>query len=551
MNLSGNVSARVLRLRTRWTAASSGPSAAGRVVLEARADRLAGVSLECERIGLDWRLRPADLAQRVLYCMGDYERPLRRFLVQNIGPADTVYDIGAHVGLLSVPLARALRDAGAGACLHSFEPTADSAEALRSNLERNGLAGIARLHEIALGREQGEATLRIDPSFGIEGSSLRSLYGEGAAGPVVRIERFDDWWRAAGCPPMDVVKIDVEGAEADVIAGMTEALEHCRPRLVVVELKDHLAGRAGRGTDAAVDALEAIGYRRCAPLSELIGMPQPMPWIDENVVFVPSERDAPTAPVSTGTPASGRARVDEKRTLDLRHRVVRAFLRRGGQSLLAHRRPRRWWLVYGPARCGTSYMALAIRANARLMVADWVLGPALQLPPELRQTRFDRDRARRDTSRNILANARLGAGGPLDLAYKQAWMDADEYEALVEMWGEPERKIFCYREPSGYMASAMKKFGSTLPVDVLQQRYIESLEVFPVIGGDRFEYHDRLVKSDYQSFLSPLVIPDDERFDFRYSGSSADDLVTPAMEAAYADFTRDRRSGLGPKESET
>lgn len=195
-------------------------------------------------------------------------------------------------------------------------------------------------------------------------------------------------------------------------------------------------------------------------------------------------------------------------------------------------------------------MVMAIRENARLMVADWVLGPALQLPPELRQTRFDRARARRDTSRNILANARLGGGGPLDLAFKQAWMDDDEYRALVEMWGEPERKIFCYREPSGYMASAVKKFGTTLPVDVLQERYVESLAVYSAIGGDRFEYWDGLDKTDYQSFLAPLVIPDTEDFDFRYSGTSADDLVTPAMKTAYADFQQTHGSAGRPRESE-
>ena len=235
----------------------------------------------------------------------------------------------------------------------------------------------------------------------------------------------------------------------------------------------------------------------------------------------------PLTPSAT-EPGSARARPFGKR-------VTRLLLRNGAQGLLARKSSLRWWLIYGPARCGTTFMMLAVTENSRVQVSDWVLAPALQLPPELPQSKFDRKRARKDVSANILANARLGGGGPLDLAFKQAWLDTEEYEALVEMWGEPERKIFCFREPSGYMASAIKKF-DFLPLELLQTRYNESLDLFWELGGDAFEYTPDLTVADYRDFLAPLVIPDREPFRFRYSGSSADELITPTMTKGYNDF---------------
>ena len=447
----------------------------------------------------------------MLYCAGDLERPFRRFMVAQVRSGDAVFDVGAGFGLLSLPLARAVAGAGGGAHLHSFEPSPGSAAALRQNLAQNNLSAAADVYELEFGREPLPAD---------------------AAGRRVT---FDDWWRETGRPSMDIVRIS--GAEIRAVEGMTEALTEARPRIVVIDIEDLVAATGDRAKE--VDALlTRLGYRRSEALASLAASSSSQE-LGRSLVYSRAEVRMPSLPVQHR--ALGRSgSVDPA---ELRRRLARRALRSGGQRALALRRPRRWWLVYGPARSGTSYMVMAIRENARLLVADWVLGPALQLPPELPQTKFDRVRARRDVSRNILANARLGGGGPLDLAYKQAWLDLEEYEALVAMWGEPERKVFCYREPSAYMASATEKFSGILSVETIQERYVESLEVFPLVGGDPFEYHPRLTKEDYVEFLSPLVIPNREEFEFRYSGSQADDLVTPRMREAYEDFTH-RHGGI-------
>ena len=146
--------------------------------------------------------------------------------------------------------------------------------------------------------------------------------------------------------------------------------------------------------------------------------------------------------------------------------------------------------------------------------------------------RFDRARARADFSRNVLVNAPAGGGRTLDLVYKSAQLRDDELVALTEMWGPPERKIFCVREPSGYLASACRKFPD-VDVQAFRDEYLADIATFESVGGDPFVYHPGLTTEDYRRFIAPLEIPSGERYEFAYRGETADELVTDDMVAAF------------------
>lgn len=234
-----------------------------------------------------------------------------------------------------------------------------------------------------------------------------------------------------------------------------------------------------------------------------------------------------------------------------RRRVARWSARhRVRESLGDHRKIREetkgkpkltWWLIYGPPRSGTTYMLRLTKTCCALYAGDWGLGPILRPMPDWLETRsspdfgyirFDYDRLLRDISDNIIDNAYRGTGDQLDLLYKQATLQIDQFRALVAMWGAPERTIFCFREPAGYMASAVRKFIYDSS-ERLQQLYVDSVESYLDIGGDTFEYTPKLTVSDYVSFLEPLRLEDDELQPFRYKGRREPDLVTEEMRAAY------------------
>jgi hypothetical protein len=71
---------------------------------------------------------------------------------------------------------------------------------------------------------------------------------------------FDAWAEDALLERLDVVKIDIEGAEILALRGMRESLKTLRPRLVVIEVKDIVMAR-GPGDEASLHALLAeCGY---------------------------------------------------------------------------------------------------------------------------------------------------------------------------------------------------------------------------------------------------------------------------------------------------
>jgi len=100
------------------------------------------------------------------------------------------------------------------------------------------------------------------------------------------------------------------------------------------------------------------------------------------------------------------------------------------------------------------------------------------------------------------------------------------------MWGPPARTIFCLREPTGYIASAINKFIYD-SVERLQEVYIDSINSYLQIGGDIFEYTPDLSVPDYISFLEPLSFKDKCLPPFQYKGEQDHEHVTDEMWSAY------------------
>lgn len=119
-----------------------------------------------------------------------------------------ILDIGAALGLWTVPLGRYARRAGAH--VWAFEPHPNNLRWLRRNVEINGLADIVDVQEVALGDRAGKATMRIaEGGRGEVGNAFVTAEGDGD-GTTVTVTALDD----LDLPrPVSVMKIDVEGFE--------------------------------------------------------------------------------------------------------------------------------------------------------------------------------------------------------------------------------------------------------------------------------------------------------------------------------------------------
>ena len=191
-----------------------------RRVLPVRSTGTAEIAVGGARLQLDLR----ESLQRD-FLFGLYDRRELELVREHLRDGDFV-DVGAHIGLYTVAAARAT----AGRVL-AFEPNPLARAQLAENVRRNGCTNVAVVPK-AVAAFPGRALLHVpatpDPSF----SSLDA--GRFAEGEPIDVEvtTVDAEVAALGLRPT-VVKVDVEGGELDVVAGMERTLRELRPVLLV------------------------------------------------------------------------------------------------------------------------------------------------------------------------------------------------------------------------------------------------------------------------------------------------------------------------------
>jgi FkbM family methyltransferase len=141
------------------------------------------------------------------------------------GRPGTLVDVGANIGLTSVPVARRL-----GATCHAFEPDPTNFALLRRNIEANEAGALVTAHHLALMDREGVFELeRSADNLG----DHRVRLGAASAGAfeeqrreVVKVEarRLDAVLEGRTLPRPLLLKVDVQGAEARVFAGAPRTL---------------------------------------------------------------------------------------------------------------------------------------------------------------------------------------------------------------------------------------------------------------------------------------------------------------------------------------
>mgnify|MGYP000452577600 CR=1 FL=1 len=171
------------------------------------------------------------------------------FLKKLVRPDWVVLDIGAYIGFYTVLLAKLAR------YVIAFEPVPELADRIKETCRLNQITNV-KVENAALGKSDGNAKLFIerDQSGGIGQSSSikRDWVGEEAIDvPVIKL---DTYVRQVGLNLINLVKIDVEGAELEVLLGAVETLRRCKP-IVVCEFNDQLSFEKAR------ELLLSLGYR--------------------------------------------------------------------------------------------------------------------------------------------------------------------------------------------------------------------------------------------------------------------------------------------------
>jgi len=153
-------------------------------------------------------------------------------------------DVGANLGWYTCVAAAHLPDGR----VHAFEMDDRNFERLEQNVRRNGFANIESNH-VAVSDRAGTVSYRRPPGALRAAFRLSASHGQQQPGEEVRVPALalDDYFAARGESP-DVMKIDVEGAELQVLHGMRGILES-RPPVLFLEV--HPAGLASFGSSVS------------------------------------------------------------------------------------------------------------------------------------------------------------------------------------------------------------------------------------------------------------------------------------------------------------
>jgi FkbM family methyltransferase len=183
---------------------------------------------------------------------GVYDLTVSELLFRLIERGDVVVDAGANVGYMTVLAAIA---SGREGTVHSFEPHPGLFPVLRDNAASAARLSSARiaLHEAALGNRSGAAELALPDALALNDGLAYVCAdgaGRGVATRTIRMETLDTTVEG----PIGVLKLDVEGFEAQVLEGAASALSSHRIRHVVFE--DHQGP-----TSPAMRLLLDAGYR--------------------------------------------------------------------------------------------------------------------------------------------------------------------------------------------------------------------------------------------------------------------------------------------------
>jgi FkbM family methyltransferase len=188
------------------------------------------------------------------YVLLEQERWFERevgFVERYLQPGMVAVDIGANMGLYSLPMARAVGSGGSR--VFAYEPGSDTRRYLAQSMAANGISNIT-LSPAALSDQVGRGQLKLG-----DWSELNSLVAAGETGkfPVeeVEVSTLDAERERQGWQALDMVKIDAEGQEARIIAGATGVLKDFSP-LVMYEIRNEDA----RSNDTLRWLFRTLGY---------------------------------------------------------------------------------------------------------------------------------------------------------------------------------------------------------------------------------------------------------------------------------------------------
>lgn len=197
-----------------------------------------------------------DIIQQYIYYFGVWEPHITGWVSRRLAPGDTFVDVGANIGYYSLLASRLVGQAGTVVAIEASPRTFGD---LLINLKLNNVSNVRPVN-VAASKSEGTAKIyrghehNTGLTTTLEGRGL-DLECEVHAAPLSAILKPEELQGAR------LVKIDVEGAEWSVVAGMGSLIKGGRPDLeIIIEVNPKLLARQGKTPDDLLRPFLDAGY---------------------------------------------------------------------------------------------------------------------------------------------------------------------------------------------------------------------------------------------------------------------------------------------------
>jgi FkbM family methyltransferase len=167
------------------------------------------------------------------FALGQYEPEVVAELHQFCRPGMTVFDIGANAGYLTLLMSKLVGDSGH---VHAFEPIPQNSECLLQTLQINRLRNVA-VHQMAISAKAGRAQMNfvgvLDGFASLVDGGHDYYRGQTVSTISVATISLDQFCNDMQIAEIDLIKMDIEGAELLALAGMSKILAIQRPVLII------------------------------------------------------------------------------------------------------------------------------------------------------------------------------------------------------------------------------------------------------------------------------------------------------------------------------
>lgn len=195
--------------------------------------------------------------QQHIFFFGVYDIAGISFIKKQLNPGDVFLDIGANIGTYSLSASACLSQEQGGR-VYAFEPVPRIFEKLQKNIVLNGVENIL-VNQVAVYSEPSTLELFVSSEENIGMSSI--FHHDTESGEVAKVKAIcmDDFIEENQIEQVNLVKIDIEGAELFALKGMARTIEKYKP-VFLIEISASVLGEQSLLGDEVLTFMKSFAY---------------------------------------------------------------------------------------------------------------------------------------------------------------------------------------------------------------------------------------------------------------------------------------------------